>query len=123
MSEEQGMNTKDFFIGALCGVIAGAGAAFLIAPSSGRELREGINEQAREGTTSLVTKVKRISRNLKRDMRELTDSADYLIDDFDDMSEDIASSVRQEVEDLQRSVEQLIKEVEEREKHNKDRQD
>ncbi|SDN54218.1 YtxH domain-containing protein [Alkalicoccus daliensis] len=119
MSEESVMNTKDFFIGALIGGLVGASTAFLVTPKSGREIREGINEQARESTTSLVDKMKDLSRSMRKDMKELTDSADYLIEDFDDLSEDIAASVRQEVEDLQRSVEQLIREVEEREKAKK----
>ncbi|TVP86907.1 MAG: YtxH domain-containing protein [Alkalicoccus sp.] len=145
MSEENGINTKDFFLGTLIGALAGAVIAFLLTPASGREFREGINEQARtakdktsewtnqavekggsvassarEGTTGLGEKIRRGTRSLRRNMQELTDSADYLVDDFDDLSEDIAASVRQEVEDLQRSVEELIREVEAYEKEKSD---
>ncbi|PRO65406.1 YtxH domain-containing protein [Alkalicoccus urumqiensis] len=115
MSEANGVSVKDFVTGALAGAMVGASAAFLFAPTSGRRLREGINEQAKESTVTIANNIRRLTRSLRRDMKELKDSADYLLDDFDDVSGDIASSVRQEVEDLQRSVEQLIKEVEERE--------
>lgn len=39
------MSTKDFLIGALVGGIVGAATALLLAPKSGRELREDFNEQ------------------------------------------------------------------------------
>ncbi|MFC4737581.1 YtxH domain-containing protein [Bacillus daqingensis] len=118
MSDE-GMNVKDFVIGALVGGLAGASAAFLLTPKSGREIRRNINTQARESTSSLADKMRDLSRSVRRDMKELTDSADYLMEDFEGLSDDIAASVRKEVEDLQRSVEQLIQEVEEREKQNR----
>lgn len=42
---ESNMNTKDFLIGALIGGIVGATTALLLAPKSGRELRQNINDQ------------------------------------------------------------------------------
>lgn len=141
----KGINPKDFFIGGAIGVVTGAAAAFLFAPKSGRELRHDINEQARaakdrtsdwtnqaveKGSTmatsaarsvsdqssQLVEKVRKLSLSVKKDMQQLSESADHLVDDLGGISEDIAASVRQEVEDLQRSVEQLVKEVEEKER-------
>ncbi|WP_078595005.1 YtxH domain-containing protein [Evansella clarkii] len=67
-------------------------------------------------STSLVEKVKDLAGKVRKDMEELTESADYLSDDMEGISDEIAASVRKEVEDLQRSVEQLVKEVEEKEK-------
>ncbi|MGM9927101.1 MAG: YtxH domain-containing protein [Bacillus sp. (in: firmicutes)] len=44
------INTKDFMIGALIGGITGALAALLLAPKSGRELRQDLNEGAKHLT-------------------------------------------------------------------------
>ncbi|WP_243298126.1 YtxH domain-containing protein [Bacillus litorisediminis] len=40
------INTKDFIIGALVGSIVGAATALMLAPKSGKELRNDLNEQA-----------------------------------------------------------------------------
>jgi gas vesicle protein len=44
MSENNNMNGKDFLLGALVGGIIGAAAALLLAPKSGKELRQDIGE-------------------------------------------------------------------------------
>lgn len=67
-------------------------------------------------SAQLLTKVKDLAKLVKKDVVQLTESADQL-DDFEGVNEDIAASVKKEVEELQRSVEQLIKEVEEQEKN------
>lgn len=43
---EENINTKDFLIGALIGGMVGAATALFLAPKSGKELRNEINEQA-----------------------------------------------------------------------------
>lgn len=43
---EDSINAKDFLIGALIGGMAGAAAALFLAPKSGKELRNNLNEQA-----------------------------------------------------------------------------
>ncbi|WP_280769950.1 YtxH domain-containing protein [Salipaludibacillus daqingensis] len=139
------INTKDFLIGGLVGGVVGAAVTFLWTPKSGREIRQNINQQAKvakhkttdwtsqavekgstmastaarsvsDQSTQLIDKVKTLTTSVRKDMAQLTESADYLVDDLEGISEDIAASVRQEVEDLQRSVEQLVKEVEEKER-------
>lgn len=45
-NENGNINAKDFIIGALVGSIVGAATALLLAPKSGKELREDLNEQA-----------------------------------------------------------------------------
>jgi gas vesicle protein len=45
-SNESNINTKDFVIGTLIGGIIGATTALLLAPKSGKELRNNLNEQA-----------------------------------------------------------------------------
>ncbi len=46
MSNDNNINTKDFLIGVLIGGIAGAASALLLAPKSGKELREDLNKKA-----------------------------------------------------------------------------
>src|SRR5690554_2849460 len=130
MSEEKdtSMNTKDFFIGTLVGGLIGASAALLLAPKSGKELREDINAQAKvakertadwthqavekgnqfattakDQSSQFIHKVKDLAKSVRRDVVQLTESTDSLVDDLEGVSEDIAASVKKEVEDLQRS--------------------
>lgn len=42
---DESVSTKDFFVGALIGGIVGAMTALLLAPKSGKELRQNINSQ------------------------------------------------------------------------------
>lgn len=43
---QNGSNSKGFLLGALLGAAAGAAAALFLAPKSGKDMRQGINEQA-----------------------------------------------------------------------------
>lgn len=52
MREDNNNNSRDFVAGAIVGGLAGALAALLLAPKSGKELRGTLNEQ----TSSLKTK-------------------------------------------------------------------
>jgi len=55
--DQDGINSKDFIIGALIGGIVGATTALFLAPKSGRELREGLTQQAnavKDKTTKLT---------------------------------------------------------------------
>ncbi|MFC7373344.1 YtxH domain-containing protein [Fictibacillus iocasae] len=45
-NNNQGIDSKDFIIGALVGGIVGAASALLLAPKTGKELRGDLNEQA-----------------------------------------------------------------------------
>ncbi|WP_096189765.1 YtxH domain-containing protein [Evansella halocellulosilytica] len=139
-NDNQGLNTKDFLIGSLLGGIIGASTALLLAPKSGKELRQDLNEQAKvakektadwttqavekgnefaaqvsDQSVTLIDKVKDVARSVRKDVEELTESADFSTD-LEGVSKEIADSVKKEVEDLQRSVEQLVKEVEEKER-------
>lgn len=46
MSNDSNINTKDFMIGALIGGVVGAFTALMVAPKSGREIREDINDRS-----------------------------------------------------------------------------
>lgn len=95
---ENNMNGKDFLIGALIGGIIGAGAALLLAPKSGRELRVNISDgyqtaakktqeiakTVTEQTGSLVDKVKVVAGNVKEDVAKWTNKSDKDIDVEDD---------------------------------------
>jgi len=46
VSENQNKSSKSFIMGAIVGGIVGAVTALLLAPKSGKEMREDLNEQA-----------------------------------------------------------------------------
>lgn len=48
MSEKQNKSSKSFIVGAIVGGIVGAVTALLLAPKSGKEMREDLNAQATE---------------------------------------------------------------------------
>jgi gas vesicle protein len=92
-NDNQGIDSKDFIIGALVGGIVGAASALLLAPKTGKELRGDLNEQAillkdkgnefsqialeksnslvktvSEQSTQVAGKVKELTTNIRRDL-------------------------------------------------------
>ncbi|MFC0187845.1 YtxH domain-containing protein [Fictibacillus aquaticus] len=92
-NNNQGIDSKDFIIGALVGGIVGAASALLLAPKTGKELRGDLNEQAvllkdksnefsqmaieksnslvktvSEQSTQVAGKVKELTSNIRRDL-------------------------------------------------------
>lgn len=58
---KDGINSKDFLIGTLIGGIVGATTALFLAPKSGKELRDDLNNQAnalKDKTDQLTTDAK-----------------------------------------------------------------
>lgn len=68
---DNNMNGKDFVLGALVGGIIGAAAALLLAPKSGRELRQDIGE----GYQVVVEKTTEIAGDLSQKGQVLVDQA------------------------------------------------
>ncbi|OAH56246.1 MULTISPECIES: YtxH domain-containing protein [Bacillaceae] len=67
------INTKDFIIGALCGAFIGATTALMVAPKSGRELRDDLNVQAgslKERASSLTDTAKDKTSTLTKTVQE-----------------------------------------------------
>ena len=72
---EGDINAKDFLIGALVGGIVGSLTALLLAPKSGRELREDINHQAyllKEKTEQLRDTAKEKGNELALSVKDRT---------------------------------------------------
>lgn len=71
------MNGKDFLLGAITGAVIGAATALLLAPKSGRELREDISEQysnVSQKTQELAGKAKELAGNVVEDIKNWKDS-------------------------------------------------
>lgn len=108
---DERMSTKDFLIGALVGGIVGATTALLLAPKSGKDLRQDINEQshlikektstfkdtaidkgsefvaaAKEKTASLSQTVQEQSANI---MNKIKSEKDAALDDLELTEEEI----------------------------------
>lgn len=67
------INTKDFIIGALCGAFVGAATALMVAPKSGRELRDDLNVQAgslKERASTLTDTAKDKTSTLTKTVQE-----------------------------------------------------
>lgn len=73
--DEESVNVKDFFIGALVGGIVGAAAGLLLAPKAGRELRGDVATQAvnlKEKTVELSAAAKEKTAHLSTTTAEKT---------------------------------------------------
>ena len=105
MGNDNNMNTKDFVIGALIGGIVGAASALLLAPKSGKELRQDLNHQALSDQSShLVGRVKELTESVRKDVEELSQSADDLTADFEEAGIEIANTVKKEVAELHEAI-------------------
>lgn len=70
---DDSINTKDFIIGALCGAFIGATTALMVAPKSGRELRDDLNVQAgslKERASGLTDTAKDKTSTLTKTVQE-----------------------------------------------------
>lgn len=90
---QSNINAKDFLIGVLVGGMAGAASALLLAPKSGKELRDDLNEQA-----SLV-------KNRTGDWRE---SAEQVASTVKDQSISLAKNVGDQSRQMSERVKQAV---------------
>lgn len=74
-AHETGSNHRSTFLPLLLGAAAGAAAGFLLAPTSGRELRERITEGADKARKDVTDLAQRTSENASSRVREAADSA------------------------------------------------
>ena len=65
---KDGINSKDFIIGTLIGGIIGATTALFLAPKSGKQLREELNEQA----SAVLDKSEQFANNTKEKTADYT---------------------------------------------------
>jgi len=129
----ENMNGKDFLIGMLVGSIIGASVAFLMAPKSGRELRQDLSEgyesvsrktqelarQVGQYSEALLDKVKEMAQQVKEEVQSLTQRSNQrdfpLPHAVDYVAENggKAAPPPPEYDDLQAKVEEMKREVDE----------
>ena len=91
--EETKTNSRDFVIGAIAGAVAGAAAALLLTPRSGKEIRSTFNEQ----TISLLEKTDQVKNRAMKKSTELASVAK-------EKAGSIAQTVSQQSSDLLQKV-------------------
>ncbi|UZJ80269.1 YtxH domain-containing protein [Fictibacillus sp. KU28468] len=121
-NNNQNINSKDFIIGALVGGIVGAASALLMAPKSGKELRNDINEQAgtikdkstewsamakdkssniartvSEQSNQVAGKVKELTTSIRRDLDNWRNKGKDVMDESADAYGEITSQAETEV--------------------------
>ena len=102
MKETDNSNSRDFVTGAIVGGLAGALAALLLAPKSGKELRESLNEQ----TSSLKDKSADLASVAKEKASGLKDTVSQQSSTLKDKSTDLASVAKEKASDLKDTVSQ-----------------
>lgn len=72
-NNQSNINAKDFIIGSLVGGIVGAATALFLAPKSGKELRNDLNDQAivlKDKSTEIASKAKETSQTIAKSVQE-----------------------------------------------------
>lgn len=106
------MNTKDFMTGVVFGAVVGAAAALMMAPKSGRELRDNLNLQAgslKERAGGLTDKTSVISNTVQEKSSALMDKVKSMTSSGDsekmeDKTEDVKSAVDSVAETVKEKV-------------------
>ena len=138
MSNDNNMNTKDFVIGALIGGIVGAASALLLAPKSGKELRQDINTQAitakektneltqtalekgsvyatiaKEKSSTIAKAVSEQSAQLVGRVKELTENVKKDIDDLNQSTDDLTRDYEEPGIEIANTVKREVAELHE----------
>lgn len=99
--------SRDFITGAIIGAVAGAAAALLFTPRSGKELRTSINEQ----TVSILEKTDEVKEKAVSKSSELAtaakEKASSLAQTVSDQSADLMNKVKQKNESDPQAEENL----------------
>lgn len=86
-NDSSNINAKDFLIGALIGGVVGSIGALMLAPKSGRELRDDINEQSKvlKGkTTNIANYAKEKSSNIAQTVSQQSNQVVGKVKDLKD---------------------------------------
>lgn len=106
--DNDGINSKDFLIGTLVGGMVGAATALLLAPKSGKELRNDLNSQTsvlREKGNEYATIALEKSSNLAKSVSDQSSQVAGKVKEFrnnlkkDDGVTDTASAVAQNMKE------------------------
>ncbi|WP_010275041.1 YtxH domain-containing protein [Paenibacillus senegalensis] len=93
MSEKGNGNGKDFLVGAIVGSIVGAVTALLLAPKSGKELRQDISEQAHQ----IGQKTKEIATEVSHKTQDIAKQVGAQTSELIDKAKGVANSVAEDV--------------------------
>ena len=105
------INTKDFLIGTLVGGIVGALTALFLAPKSGKELREDLNDQAyflREKTESLRETAIEKSSEITSTVKDKTSALSKKVSEQSQGLVNKVKGIKSDVEDEQSEGENAI---------------
>jgi gas vesicle protein len=105
------INTKDFLIGTLVGGIVGALTALFLAPKSGKELREDLNDQAyllREKTESLRETAIEKSSEITSTVKDKTSALSKKVSEQSQGLVNKVKGIKADVEDEQSEGENAI---------------
>jgi gas vesicle protein len=105
------INTKDFLIGTLVGGIVGALTALFLAPKSGKELREDLNDQAyllREKTESLRETAIEKSSEITSTVKDKTSALSKKVSEQSQGLVSKVKGIKSDVEDEQSEGENTI---------------
>jgi gas vesicle protein len=105
------INTKDFLIGTLVGGIVGALTALFLAPKSGKELREDLNDQAyllREKTESLRETAIEKSSEITSTVKDKTSALSKKVSEQSQGLVNKVKGIKADVEDEQSEGENTI---------------
>lgn len=105
------MNGKDFLIGALVGGIIGAGAALLLAPKSGKELRVDLSEGYQTATRKTQELAKNVGEKSEFFVEKVKEVASNVKDDLQVLKANTIEHAKEVKEDIKDTAEQIKDEV------------
>ncbi|AKG04079.1 MULTISPECIES: YtxH domain-containing protein [Salimicrobium] len=95
-NQNQG-NSKDFILGTIIGVLIGAATALFVAPKSGKELREDLNENSGVWKEKAASTTQDLSSKVKEKVQGNSDEKE---------AEQAAQEVAEAIEEAARELEQ-----------------
>jgi gas vesicle protein len=118
VKEAQQSNTKDFLLGALIGGVVGAATALFLAPKSGKEIRNTLNE-LKDVTISKGSELVSVAKDSKAMFTNTTNQVKQIVNkekDFSEKEEHTTEIKYVPIEPYQSSHEELQRKLEEAQK-------
>jgi gas vesicle protein len=118
VKEPQQSNTKDFLLGALIGGVVGAATALFLAPKSGKEIRNTLNE-LKDVTISKGSELVSVAKDSKAMFTNTTNQVKQIVNkekDFSEKEEHTTEIKYVPIEPYQSSHEELQRKLEEAQK-------
>ena len=104
-------HTGGFFTGLLIGGLLGSGAALLLAPQSGKKMRDNLEEEGIELRDQVVdtvegvfgqarTKAKELARSVRKETKDLTERGQNMLDDQSGVVSDVIEGEKTAVHNI-----------------------